>query len=340
MNNSSKFKLYLHPEVFTASKDLKDISFNGFSMPYFKRVIKSVAKNTKQFSSLSLRRADFDDFKTVHTNDYIEKIKLMAIDKLPKEEMPRLSVENTGLEYFIPAYEYSLGGLYQAYDEMKAGIIKRSFNAFIAGHHAYADWGHGYCMVNTLCASFAYAQKIGFRKIVILDWDFHHGDGSQSVLANNPDVYYISIHNGFDLYMSGQKVLEAGTVEVAEMLGHQNIPLADYDLDDAFINECGLKPPFFRAHESHALVKHAIDNLPFKPDLFIIFCGIDSHIEDCGEFVTNWHDDDYDELTKMVIDKTEEFACPLVSVNGGGYTFETAVRAYTKHINLLSNYCL
>jgi len=131
---------------------------------------------------------------------------MMAHDE-QVEELPRLSIECSGLDHCLPGYLYGLGGMLEAIDQMRAGLLERAYCFSLGGHHAYADWGHGYCLLNPQAAAARYAQTQGFRKILIVDWDIHHGDGTQSIFANDPSVYCLSIHSCLDLYMTSMRVM-------------------------------------------------------------------------------------------------------------------------------------
>ena len=107
--------------------------------------------------------------------------------------------------------------MYEAVRRMKASTLERAYCFSIGGHHAHPDWGHGYCILNPLAVTARYAQEQGFEKVLIIDWDHHHGDGTQAIFANDKTVYCISIHSAIDLYMSFQKVLRQGTTTAAQV---------------------------------------------------------------------------------------------------------------------------
>lgn len=104
-------------------------------------------KALADYPTLAVREAEYKDYLRVHTSTYLDKLKLMAADE-QVEELPRLSVECTGFEYCLPAYLYGLGGMLEAIDQMRAGALERAYRFSLGGHHAYADWGHGHCLLN------------------------------------------------------------------------------------------------------------------------------------------------------------------------------------------------
>src|SRR5215207_6085666 len=182
------FATYLHPETTATSKQPGSIPFVGFSWPYFSQVRQALARRLEMYAALPLRTADLEQFGTVHTSAYLQQIRLMAADT-PPNIMPRLSRECIGLEYCLPGYRASLGGMIEAIERMRVGMLDRAYCFSLGGHHAYPDWGHGYCLLNPQAAAARYAQVHGFSRVVIVDWDIHHGDGTQAIFAGDPSVY-------------------------------------------------------------------------------------------------------------------------------------------------------
>src|SRR5215510_1049873 len=218
-----KFATYLHAETTLTSRPPDEIEFRGHSYPYFSQIRVELEKNLSHYPKLTLRRAEYSDYLKVHSETYIQKLIAMASGE-KVEEPPKLSIECKGYEFCLPGHLFGLGGMLQAIDEMKLGNLDRAYCFSPGGHHAYKDWGHGYCILNPLAATARYAQAQGFAKVLIVDWDIHHGDGTQSIFANDSTVHCISIHSAADLYMALAAGLRYGTTQTGESLGHQNIP--------------------------------------------------------------------------------------------------------------------
>ena len=231
-----KFATYLHPHTCYTSKPSDQIKFIGHSIPYFSQVRQELEKVLGNYPTLPVRQADYTDFLSVHTDTYLKKLMAMASDE-PLEELPKQSIENTGFEYCLPGYLYGLGGMLEVIDHMKANILERGYCFSLGGHHAYPDWGHGYCMLNPQAAAVRYAQAQGFEKVLVVDWDHHHGDGTQAIFANDPSVYCISIHSAADLYMSLIGVLRSGTTTKADEVGHCNLPILNQVYGQDFFEE-------------------------------------------------------------------------------------------------------
>lgn len=329
--------VYLHSECFETSKAVDKISWVGHALPHFRQVRDRIVVQLDkvQIPQLPLRQADLSDFSSIHTKEYLDKLQMMASGN-PPEVLPRLSAECLGYEFCLPGYRFGLGGMYAAIDQMKQGILERAYIFALGGHHAYKDWGHGYCLLNVHAAAARYAQEHGFEQILIVDWDIHHGDGTQAIFANDKTVYHISIHNGMDLYMMFQRVHRDGSTVAAVNVGHCNIPLLSTKFSKSdFQNWPGV---LYKPEEAFHQFGVRLESLPFSPDLIILFSGYDSHIDDCGKDITNWNNEDFRELTRMILRLSAKVQAPVLSVHGGGYKLPITVSAALAHLDELFFY--
>jgi acetoin utilization deacetylase AcuC-like enzyme len=333
----TKFATYLHPHTCYTSKPSHLLKFVGYSFPHYSQIRQELEKALIDYSSLNIRKADLSEYLRVHTPEYLNQLILMA-ENQPLDKKPKLSIECTNLEYCLPGYSYSLGGMIEAIDQMKKGILERAYCFSLVGHHAYRDWGHGYCLLNPLAAAAKYAQTQGFKHILIVDWDIHHGDGTQSIFSNDTNIYCISIHSAADLYIAKASGLKLGTTTVGEEVGHCNIPILHEMYEDDLFEELKLKGKFYRANESLSIFQSALEKLPWTPDLIMIFSGYDSHRDDCGKGVTNWTNLEFRQLTAMVLELSKKASCPVLSSHGGGYKLLITVSAAVNHVEVLANY--
>jgi acetoin utilization deacetylase AcuC-like enzyme len=261
-----RFATYLHPETVATSKQPDSIPSVGFSWPYFNQVRQALLPRLKAFPMLPLRTAALDIFSAVHTAAYLQQLQLMAADT-PPVVLPRLSSECIGFEYCLPGYQASLGGMIEAIDQMREGALDRAYCFSLGGHHAYPDWGHGYCVLHPLAAAVRYAQSHGFGRVLIVDWDHHHGDGTQAIFADDRTVYCISIHSAADLYMASACGLLPGTTTSGAAVGHCNIPVLNQVFDNTFFDQMQLPGQFYRSHEILPVLRATLMNLPWRPDL-------------------------------------------------------------------------
>jgi acetoin utilization deacetylase AcuC-like enzyme len=332
------FAVYLHPHTCHTSKPSDQIRFVGHAVPHFSQVRQELEKALGAYSPLPVRRAEYSEYFRVHTAEYLNKLRLMALDQ-PVDELPRWSIECTGFEYCLPGYVYGLGGMLEAIDQMKAGTLDRAYCFSLGGHHAYADWGHGYCILNPLATAVRYAQGEGFERVLIVDWDLHHGDGTQSIFAHDPTVYCLSIHSISDLYMASIGVLECGTTTMGNQVGQCNVPLLHkFFPDDSFEQMESLSGKFYRASESLVAFRSALEQIPWQPDLITIFSGYDSHGDESGRGITDWGNQEYKLLTRYVLDLARQASCPVMSVHGGGYKLPVTIAATLSHVEVLASY--
>lgn len=332
-----QFATYLHSQTAETSRSRTAINFTGFSLPYFDHVRAALASQTSHYPSLPLSSVNFALFRSVHTDTYLDALIQMATDQIPFVQ-PELSPECNGLEFCLPGYQASLGGLCVAIDQMKAGNLERAYCFSLGGHHAFPNRGHGYCLLNPLAAAIRYAQQQGFARVLMIDWDIHHGDGTQAIFANDSSVYCVSIHSAFDLYMAKMSGLADGTTSAAQVVGHCNIPVLDTRFPADMPARLGLEGNFYRGEESIGVFANILASLPWKPDLICIFSGYDAHRDDCGRGITDWQTKDYQQLTQLVLNLAKVQDCPVLSVHGGGYTLEVAIEAAQCHIYTLATY--
>lgn len=333
----STFATYLHPQTTLTSQPGDQIPFVGFGWPYFQKVRHELSAILSDYPALPLQQVAEDEYLRVHTTTYLQQLHLMAADT-PPPQLPKLSPECTGMEYCLPGYRYSLGGMFIAIDQMRAGNLSRAYCFSFGGHHAYSDWGHGYCILHPLAVAVRYAQECGLSRVLIVDWDHHHGDGTQAIFAHDPTVYCISIHSAADLYMASACGLAWGTTTAAAAVGHCNIPLLNAAYNDRFGEQMQLSGQFYRARESLSRFREALRQVPWQPNLICIFSGYDSHRDDCGKGISDWTNEDFRQLTQMVLDMAYTMSSPVLSIHGGGYNLPVTIAAAASHVDVLANY--
>jgi acetoin utilization deacetylase AcuC-like enzyme len=158
------------------------------------------------------------------------------------------------------------GGTMAAVDAVLTGRCRAAY-ALVRppGHHAMADWGMGFCIFNNVVVAARHAQRRhGVEKILILDWDVHHGNGTQDAFSADRDVLFISIHQD-DLFPTGWGALDQagdGDGEGSTV----NIPLP-----------AGTGQPGYAAALQRIVLPVA---RAFAPDLVIISAGQDASVSD------------------------------------------------------------
>lgn len=329
------FALALHPEAFATDRPRTAIRFVGQSLPHYDVVRAALAAALTDLPALPAAPAVWAPFAAVHTPAYLAAI-TAASQGLPSAAPLPVNAECAGLEHALPGYRAGLGALCAAIDLMRRGSLERAYVAALGGHHAFPDRGHGYCLLNPLAAAARYAQAQGFRRVLLIDWDHHHGDGTQAIFAHDPTVHCVSVHSALDLYMAKAGSLAAGTTTAGAALGHQNIPVLDQRFTDDTPAQLGLSGAFYRGPQAIDAFADRLDRLPWRPDLIGVFAGYDAHRDDCGRHVTDWDDADFVRLTELTLACARRAGCPILSVHGGGYRLPVTVAAAVRHVRALA----
>jgi acetoin utilization deacetylase AcuC-like enzyme len=138
------------------------------------------------------RHATEEEIAYFHTNECIQKVKDMSNTAMGGWVGPLVMCSPGSYEIAL----LSTGGCLAALDDIMAGKIRNAY-ALVRppGHHAEAESPMGFCIFNNIVITARYAQKkYGLKRIAIVDWDVHHGNGTQKAFYNESSVLFISIH--------------------------------------------------------------------------------------------------------------------------------------------------
>jgi acetoin utilization deacetylase AcuC-like enzyme len=212
------------------------------------------------------------------------------------------------------------GGVLSAVDLVVTGKARNSFCAVRPpGHHASRGRGMGFCIFNNVAVAARYAQrKHGLAKVLIVDWDVHHGNGTQDIFYTDGSVFFFSTHQ-WPWYPYTGRAEETG--EGAGKGTTLNCP--------------------FPAGSGRSEILGAFRDklLPaanaFKPDLVMVSAGFDSRLDDpLGRFTLS--DQDFADLTAVVLEIADRHARGrVVSVLEGGYNLAGLSSAATAHVQAL-----
>jgi acetoin utilization deacetylase AcuC-like enzyme len=265
---------------------------------------------------IPVRAATEDELTLCHTRQYI-KIAARDVASGARD----LSTGDTQISpQSLDVALKAAGGVLNAVD---AVVERKAANAFCAvrppGHHATPDRGMGFCLFNNVAIAARYAQKKhGIGRVLIVDWDVHHGNGTQDIFYSDGSVFYFSTHQS-PWYPGTGAASETG-----EGKGHGTI----------------LNCPFPAGSGSKEILGVFQNKLipamrDFKPELVLVSAGFDSRLGDpLGQFTLS--DADFADLTALMLEIAHQYAGGrLVSVLEGGYSLTGLAAASAAHVEAL-----
>ena len=274
---------------------------------------------SSRLKNLESRTATLKELAAVHGDQY-----LTLAQREIESGFDQLSTGDTAVcpDSWMVA-SHAAGSVCAVVDELYSEDSKRAKRAFCAvrppGHHATPDRGMGFCIFNNVAVGARYAQqKYGVGKVVILDWDVHHGNGTQDVFYEDETVLFCSIHQS-PWYPGTGMIEELGSGKGRGFTLNAPLP-AGSDMD--CIGD-KIDVSFLTAMRK------------FKPELVMISAGFDSRLGDpLGKF--RLLDDDYKILTGWLRKIADEFADGrLISVLEGGYSLEGLAAGVQAHVEAL-----
>jgi acetoin utilization deacetylase AcuC-like enzyme len=274
-----------------------------------------------QLLRLVPRPASDRDLIACHAQEYIDGVK-QAI----AEGQSILPTGDTRIsERSLDVARLAAGGVMTAIDAVMDGTARNAFCIVRPpGHHAGVARGSGFCVFNNVAVGARYAQQQrGVERVLIVDWDVHHGNGTQEIFYRDDSVFFFSTHQS-PWYPHTGHAAERGS---GNGLG--------------FTMNCPLAAGAARAEIVGAFIKRlspAADR--FKPNLVLISAGFDSREGDpLGKF--RLIDDDFVELTHICMDIAHDHADGrLVSVLEGGYDLQGLTSAVAAHVGALCDHGL
>ncbi len=247
-----------------------------------------------------------------HTKDYIKQVNL----SFPQSGLKFLDGDTVVSPGSKDATKDAVGSIISAID----GVEKKEFkNAFCCvrppGHHAEKEKAMGFCIFNNVAVGANYLiEKYKYKKIAIIDFDVHHGNGTQDIFYNDKNVLYISTHQ-YPYYPGSGSEKENGKYNNV-----LNIPLEAGTTGNEYLN----------AYEK------VLDKLKeFKPEFLLFSAGFDAHIDDPLAQLRLSSEDFY-KITKRTLEVSKPFCNGnIVSILEGGYDLRALQESTQRHVDAL-----
>ena len=258
---------------------------------------------------------DLKYLEYAHDKEYLNNV----TESFPKQGLNFLDGDTIVSPGSKDATKDAVGSILTAID----GVMKKDFsNAFCAvrppGHHAEKQKAMGFCVYNNVAVGAYYLlEKFKLKKVAIIDFDVHHGNGTQNIFYENEKVLYISTHQ-YPYYPGTGSENEKGKFN-----NIKNFPLPGGTSSEQYLN----------AYE------HVLKNLnTFKPEFILFSAGFDAHQNDpLANF--NLRSKDFYQITKRTLEVSKKYCNGnVVSILEGGYDLQALAESSEQHVNALMQF--
>lgn len=256
--------------------------------------------------------ADRDMLVRVHDAGYVDAL----LEAVPEEGFVRIDADTVMSPASGEAAQRAAGAICAAIDGVVAGDAHNAFCAVRPpGHHAEPMRGMGFCLFNSVAIGAAHARAAhGLQRVAVIDFDVHHGNGTQAAFQADPDFFFASTHE-YPLYPGTGAATERGVGNIV------NVPLSPQSGSDAF-----------RSGFTDAIVPAL---RAFAPDMILVSAGFDAHAND-PLATLRFGEDDYHWVTAQLCDLAGDLCDGrLVSTLEGGYDLKALSDSVSAHVEAL-----
>lgn len=297
--------------------DLHTQSSNCPEKPERVQNIRKALQENNLYNTIEYRLPTQSELELVHTPVYIQHVKNTCKTGGFISKNSEVSVNSWGS---WTAIEAAAGAVLSAVDTVldEKSVIKRVYcNIRPPGHHAYSNKGMGFCIFNNVAIGAKYALSKWsetIKKTVIIDWDVHHGNGTQDIFEDDQNVMYISLHQSEWWPFTGKKEETGDHNQVV------NVPVMAGASDEFYLN-------------MWKVLRKRIKQ--FSPNMVFISCGFDAHTADPLAEV-DLTTDFYGKITKKVVNFANKY-CEgrVISVLEGGYNLDVLGEVAVAHVKNL-----
>ena len=272
--------------------------------------------STNQFKGLKkveARIGHYEDILEVHSESYLKDIS----EKCSSITQTFIDGDTVVNKNSLPAALYGVGAITEAIDLVVQGTFTNAFCATRPpGHHAEKDLAMGFCLFGNVAIGAKYAlKKDKINKVAILDFDVHHGNGTQNLLWDEKNILFISTHQ-MPLFPGSGSKNETGAFD-----NILNLPLSEGSNGNSYLK---------------LMERQIIPRIEtFDPDLIMISAGFDAH-EDDPLASLNWTSEDYYTITKKMCFLAEKLCQKrIVSSLEGGYNLKALGESVALHVKAL-----
>ncbi len=274
----------------------------------------------KRLHRIKSRSATEAELNLAHGSRYLDLVRreLSGLEGLAELSTGDTLVAPQSLEAAL----FGAGGVLAAVDAVMAGEVRTAFCAVRPpGHHATRDRGMGFCIFNNVAVAARYVQQnYGLQRVLIVDWDYHHGNGTEDIFYEDGSVFYFSTHH-YGAYPGTGHPSETGEGKGAGTT--LNVPLPAGASDAQILNAFESKlVPAVRA---------------FRPEFVLISAGFDAMRHDLlGQFDVT--PEGFAAITRVVVRLAAQFAHGrIVSVLEGGYRLDGLGECVVAHLSAVSD---